>query len=440
MNFDSLASWLAFLEARRPEHQMMLGLDRADTVARKLLPPDFFTPQRSVRVITVAGTNGKGSTIAYLSAILKAAGVRAGAWTSPHLLDYNERIRINCEMVSDPAICTAFTRIEELRGDTFLSYYEFGFLAALDIFIQGKVDVILLEVGLGGRLDAVNIVDADASVVTTVDLDHQDWLGGTIELIAREKAGIFRSGRPAICGETQPASTLIDYINEIQAVELRNGTAFSLVQVDGEMLFSGKCEGCQPREIKHLPVPSLPLTSAACALQALVWVFPELTDQQIREGFAKAALAGRCQRMTFTNNRGNRVSVILDVAHNPQAARYLADQVRVFGADKTTAVLGMLNDKDMQGVVEPLASSFRHWHVASVSYKARARSGEELSVELARHGQSATCHGSVPQALSTALEQAGEGETLVVLGSFHTVAESLAHLKQLAESQPADVQ
>ncbi|MCL6268693.1 bifunctional tetrahydrofolate synthase/dihydrofolate synthase [Sansalvadorimonas sp. 2012CJ34-2] len=431
MNFDSLAAWLTFLEARRPEHQMMLGLERADTVARQLLPASFFTPERPIKVITVAGTNGKGSTVAYLSAILKEAGIRAGAWTSPHLLDYNERIRIDGEMVSDDLICDAFTRIEEIRGETFLSYYEFGALAALDIFVQENVDVILLEVGLGGRLDAVNIIDADVSIVTTVDLDHQDWLGDTVEEIAREKAGVFRTGRPAISGERFPAQSLLDHIADIQAIRLQNDHEFSLDPVDGEMHFTGRLSNGEMRTVTGLTVPTLPPVSAACALQALLWLVPDLSDQVLRKGFASASLAGRCQQQTAQNSRGETVNIILDVAHNPQAARYLAGKLEQVGKGTVRAVLGMLNDKDMVGVIEPLKSSFQHWYVASVGYEARARSSGDLAARLQGFDQSVSEHGSVPEALSIAVDDVVEGDTLVILGSFHTVAESLAYLKQL---------
>ena len=425
---DTLSSWLSFLEARRPEHEMVLGLERAARVARKLLPASFFSEKRYVKVITVAGTNGKGSTVATLASILKAAGIRAGAWTSPHLQVFNERIRIGGKMVDDEAIRASFERIETLRGDDFLSYFEFGALAALDIFLQEAVDVILLEVGLGGRLDAVNIVDADVSIVTTVDLDHQDWLGDTIEKISREKAGIFRSGCPAICGETQPAHSLLNHIADISALPLRRGQAFDLSEQDDAMAFEGRSTDGSVRTLENLPVPSLPLTSVACALQALVWLLPDVSDQSIRDGLGQATLEGRCQKLLVNNRKGHNVQVMLDVAHNPQAARYLADRVRRLAGGEPQAVLGMLNDKDLSGVLLPLKGCFSHWHVASVGYQVRARSGAELADALVSEQEPVSCHPSIADAVHAAVEQAQEDDTVVVLGSFHTVGEALTAL------------
>ncbi|WP_281645437.1 bifunctional tetrahydrofolate synthase/dihydrofolate synthase [Parendozoicomonas sp. Alg238-R29] len=433
-NPNSLSSWLAFLEARRPEHEMVLGLERADRTARKLLPASFYSDNRPVKVITVAGTNGKGSTVATLASVLKSAGIRAGSWTSPHLEVFNERICIDGEMVADQAICDSFFRIEKLRGDDFLSYFEFGALAALDIFFQENVDVILLEVGLGGRLDAVNIVDADVSIVTTVDLDHQAWLGDTIEKIAREKAGIFRTGRPAICGEAQPAHSLLEHINNIQAIELRASQAFYTSIADNLMTFRGQCFDGSQRNIEKLPVPSLPLTSVICALQALVWLFPDVTDDSIRDGLGGAQLAGRCQLVKTTNHQGEPVTVMLDVAHNPQAARFLAERVQALGETAPVAVLGMLDDKDMTGVLEPLKGCFRQWYTATVGYAARARTGADLADELVRFGESVTSYSAVKDALSAALESAKAGDHIVVLGSFHTVGESLGFLRSRRNS------
>ncbi|WP_196221315.1 bifunctional folylpolyglutamate synthase/dihydrofolate synthase [Sansalvadorimonas verongulae] len=425
---DSLSSWLAFLESRRPEHEMELGLERADRTARRLLPASFYSDNRSVKVITVAGTNGKGSTVATVAAILKAAGIRAGAWTSPHLQVFNERIRIDGDMVADEAIADSFTRIETLRGDDFLSYFEFGALAALDIFLREKVDVILLEVGLGGRLDAVNIVDADVSIVTTVDLDHQAWLGDTVEKIAYEKAGVFRTDRPAICGEVEPAQSLLNHIKDIEAIEVRNGQAFTADICDETMAFTGRCANGQSRSLTLLPVPSLPLTSVTCALEAVCWLFPEMNEEAIRTGLGNAQLEGRCQKVQAVNGKGEPVTVMLDVAHNPQAARLLKKRIEQFNHPKSLAVLGMLDDKDLKGVLEPLTGLFSHWYTGTVSYTLRARNSESLANELVVLGEAVTSLTSVPQALQTALEHAEANSTVVVLGSFHTVGESLTFL------------
>ena len=425
---DNLSSWLAFLEARRPEHEMELGLERADRTARKLLPASFYCENRGVKVITIAGTNGKGSTVATLASILKAAGIRAGAWTSPHLQVFNERIRIDGEMVVDEAISESFARIEQLRGDDFLSYFEFGALAALDIFLREQVDVILLEVGLGGRLDAVNIVDADVSIVTTVDLDHQAWLGDTVEKVAHEKAGIFRTARPAVCGEVEPAQSLLNHIKDIEAVEVRNGQAFT-AEVSGEtMTFTGLQADGHNRTLMQMPVPSLPLTSVICALEVVCWLFPDMSETAIRTGLGNARLAGRCQKVQALNGQGEPVTVMLDVAHNPQAARLLNERLRQLGEPKPLAVLGMLDDKDLKGVLEPLMGLFSHWYTGTVGYELRARKSEDLADELVSLGGSVTILATIPEALQKALDYAEAGSTVVVLGSFHTVGESLGFL------------
>ena len=425
---------------------MVLGLERADRVARKLLPQQFFTPQRSVKVVTIGGTNGKGSTVATLAALLQAAGIRVGAWTSPHLLTFNERICIDGEMVPDHLICDAFARIEALRGDDFLSYFEFGALAAMAICVEQNVDVMLLEVGIGGRLDAVNIVDADISIVTTVDLDHQAWLGDTIEAIADVKAGIFRAGRPAICGEYQPAKALLNTIAEIGAQGLRRGLAFDLITEEGKnsgtdtrhgLTFTGTSQTNEKVVWSNLPQPPLPLTSVACALQALLWLYPETPRLKIEQGLAQAKLTGRCQRIETKTAEGREVAVLLDVAHNPQSARYLADYLSSEeGASQYIAVLGMLNDKDLDGVIAPFADKFASWHVATVDFPARARAGIDLEQALVVRGEPVYRHDSVVEALAAAfawIDDCAEfNTTIVVFGSFHTVAEAITSLDTIS--------
>ena len=336
-------------------------------------------------------------------------------------------------MVADKSISDSFKRIEELRGNDFLSYFEFGALASLDIFLREEVEVILLEVGLGGRLDAVNIVDADVSIVTTVDLDHQAWLGDTIEKIAFEKAGIFRSGRPAVCGEVEPAQSLLDHIRNIEAIEIRNSTGFvAEVMGDSAFRFTGLCADGAQRTLTQLPLPSLPLTSVACALEATCWLFPAMDEGAIREGLANAQLAGRCQKVRTVNGQGEPITVMLDVAHNPQAARFLKERVTQLGEPKPLAVLGMLDDKDLGGVLEPLTGLFDHWYTGTVSYGPRARDSAELADSLVRLGETVTCFDTIAAALQNALEQAETGSTVVVLGSFHTVGESLTFLSEQA--------
>ncbi|EHH2447594.1 bifunctional tetrahydrofolate synthase/dihydrofolate synthase [Vibrio vulnificus] len=405
-----MAVWLDYL-ANIHTSAIDLGLDRVQAVALKA---NLTKPAPTV--ITVAGTNGKGSTCALMEAILLDAGYSVGVYSSPHLIRYNERVRINGQDLADEKHCEAFDFIEQQRGDISLSLFEYGTLAALRLFQTEKVDVVLLEVGLGGRLDATNVVDHDISVITSLALDHVDWLGDDINVIGFEKAGIYRSGKPAICGQPTPPSTVAAHADDI-------GAEFYQVGIQFDYQLSG--EGWRWQHgafaLEDLPLPGLPLPNAATALMALGASDLELSDINIVNGLKNAKLAGRMQVLQTAP------LVLLDVAHNPHSAEYLVTQLQSRYHGKTIhAVIGMLKDKDIKSTLEVLAPVTRHWYPASLTGP-RAATAEELIQYLPQGTQSYT---DPAHAFDQALSQAQSDEIVLVVGSFHTVGEVLEHWQQ----------
>jgi dihydrofolate synthase / folylpolyglutamate synthase len=376
-------------------------------------------------VITVSGTNGKGSTVAMLEAILRAAGYRTGLYTSPHLVHYNERIRIDGDPVADAELCDAFERIEAVRADVPLTYFEFGTVAAFDLMTRAAIDVALLEVGMGGRLDAVNAVDADAAIVTSIDIDHVQWLGTTRAQIAREKAGIFRAGRPAICGDADPPVTLVEHAHGIGAPLYVRGRDYAA---------SAEAGGWRWQMGQHLrsglPYPALrgdyQLDNAANALAALQLLrvrFP-VTQAQIRQGLVNVTLPGRFQVLP------GRPVRVLDVAHNPQAAHVLAATLAQQGGfRRTLAVFGMLADKDIASVVQSFKHIVDHWYLATL-HVPRGASADELAAALVAVGASAAVDrfDDVRAAYAAAQRAATDADRIVVFGSFHTVGDILTAL------------
>lgn len=413
----SLADWLARLEGRHPQ-SIELGLDRVRRVADALaLAPHF-------PVVTVGGTNGKGSTCAYLEAILRAAGHRTGLYTSPHLRRYNERVRIAGSEAGDAALVGAFEAVEAARGDVSLTYFEFGTLAAMAQFVSAGVEVAILEVGLGGRLDAVNLWDADAAIVTGVDLDHQDYLGDTREAIGYEKAGIFRAGRPAICADPDPPERLVAHARAIGADLLRLGPDFAIERHDGRWNWRGR-----DRAWTDLPLPAMrgayQLRNAAGALAALDALAARLPVDAaaIRTGLAAARATGRFQQIAA------RPEIIVDVAHNPEAARALAGVLAESPArGRTLAVVGMLADKDAAGVFAALSGEIDAWW-ACMPVSPRARDAAALAAILRMHAGHAPVkvRRDVNAALAEARSAACEGDRILVFGSFYTVAAVLDH-------------
>ncbi|MDE1326668.1 bifunctional tetrahydrofolate synthase/dihydrofolate synthase [Vibrio aestuarianus] len=405
---SSLAVWLDYL-ANIHTSAIDLGLDRVQAVAQKA---NLTKPAPTV--ITVAGTNGKGSTCAIMEAILLDAGYRVGVYSSPHLIRYNERVRINGLELSDEKHAQSFSFIEEQRGEISLSLFEFGTLAALRLFQTEKVDVVLLEVGLGGRLDATNVVDHDVSVITSLAIDHVDWLGDDINVIGYEKAGIYRSGKPAICGQPKPPATVAAHADDIGAQLHQVGIQFSyeLVSDTTWNWRSGRFE------LTQLPVPSLPLPNAATALMALGCAELDLSDVNIVNGLKNVTLAGRMQKIS------DAPTIILDVAHNPHSAQYLADQLQQRYAQRTIhMVVGMLHDKDVESTLKQLQPISSAWYPASLSGP-RAAKAEELCRHLEQYVGQFT---NPVSAFEAAMAQAKENDVIVVVGSFHTVGEVLEH-------------
>ncbi len=409
----TLDQWLDYQLRTHPQ-QIAMGLERVREVYERLAPG-----RPGALVVTVGGTNGKGSTVAFLDAIARAAGLRVGAFTSPHLLRYNERVRIDGRDADDAALVSAFERIELARGEIPLTYFEFGTLAALLLFAQARLDIALLEVGLGGRLDAVNIVDADVAVLTTVDLDHQEYLGGDRESIGAEKAGIFRAGRPCVLGERDPPSSVLAHAYRIGA---------SAIRAQSDYLFERHGRSWTWREPGfeiELPVPALDapaqLDNAAAAIAALRALPLEIPDAALRAGMAAAQAGGRLQRI------GESPQVLVDVAHNPQAARQLAAWLAQH-ARPTHAVYAALRDKDVAAVVDELQSSIGHWHLAGIGDAGvRNLGGDELAARLEASLPPArrTVHADVASALAHAVRAVGPEGRVLVFGSFHTAADAL---------------
>lgn len=415
----SLADWLNLLESRHPS-EIELGLHRVSLVWQRLQSEHGFNQQKPPLAITVAGTNGKGSSLACMQAILLEHGYSTGMFTSPHFLHYNERICLGGVPVADQIIVDAFELIEAQCGNISLTYFEFGTLAALVIFYQARPDVMLLEVGLGGRLDAINIIDADVAVLTSVALDHQDWLGDTKEAIAREKLGIARPGRPLIIGEQDHPVGFKQMVAETGADALfagkdfsytdENPFAVSLIGIGGE---DGQLE------IDQLAQSSLLATNKTVALQALLAAGIELEVATSRKALQQVGLRGRQQRLNF---RG--VEVILDVAHNPAAATKLAQRLAA-QQGTSVAVASVLDDKDWSGILDAMSLVISHWHIAEISQISRASKGQYLLDLLYNADQSGDLHRSIEEAFLQAVDAVSvdtEAQRIVVFGSFHTVA------------------
>jgi dihydrofolate synthase/folylpolyglutamate synthase len=422
VRFERLADWLAWQEAAHPR-PIDLGLER---VARVLARTGWAGPRQPV--ITVGGTNGKGSCVALLEAMLRAGGHRVGTFTSPHLLDYRERIRVDGQWGSEASLMAAFERIADALGGDSLTFFEFNTLAALLIFETAVPNVIVLEVGLGGRLDSVNVVDSDVAVVVSVGLDHMDWLGPDEAAIGREKAGIFRAGRPAVFGTPGPPQTVREHAREIGALLQVRGTDF-----DGRAAGASRWDFTIGAgvELAALPLPALPgpiqIANAATALMALHSLRDRLplSREAIARGLESAYLPGRFQRVP--DARG--FEWVLDVAHNPAAAGTLAANLRALPVPgRTLAVCGMLGDKDAPGVIAALRETVDQWFAATPDGP-RAIDAAELERRASTAGVHLQPAGTVPEAMQRAAELARPGDRVLVFGSFHTVGPALAALR-----------
>ena len=364
--------------------------------------------------------------MALIEAIARAQGLRVGAYTSPHLQHYNARVRIDGVDVQDAALLAGFAAVAAARGDTPLTYFEYGTLCALWLFQREPLDLVVLEVGLGGRLDAVNLVDADAAIITTVDLDHQEWLGHDIDTIGREKVGIARAFKPLILGDDDPPASVLRHAYAIGAPAWRIANDFFAESVDAQHW--------RWREVGYaitLPLPMqalgapVQLRNAACAIAALRALDLPLEDAAIVQGVANARIAGRLQRFERAG-----VEVLVDVGHNPQAARALADWLHTQPQRRTVAVYAALADKDALPVVQALVDGVAHWHLAgSQSYGPRGQSAQALVQRLAGSAAAAGhCHADVATALAAALQDATAHGRVLVFGSFHAAAQAMQWL------------
>lgn len=411
----TLDAWLARLQEQHPQ-AIELGLGRVREVATRL---GLGSPAK--QAITVGGTNGKGSTVAFIESIARAGGWKVGTYTSPHLLRYNERVRIDGVDATDDELIAAFNAVEDARGEVSLTYFETGTLAALWLFERAALDLAVLEVGLGGRLDAVNIVDADCAVITTVDLDHQDWLGDDIEAIGFEKAGIARAWKPLVLGDDDPPASVLRHAYGIGASSWRIANDFFAEPIDATRW--------RWREVgfeMDLPMPALEapvqLRNAACAIAALRAIGFEADVAAFARGLADARIDARLQRFD-----ANRVEVIVDVGHNPQAARALAAALATTPTSgRTLSVYATLSDKDASGVAEALAAIVDGWYLAgSLDAGSRGIAVEALRRRLPAELAVIAAATDVDGAINRAMADAQAGDRLLVFGGFHVAERAL---------------
>ncbi|REF27666.1 dihydrofolate synthase/folylpolyglutamate synthase [Xenorhabdus cabanillasii] len=421
---SSLMTWLSYL-GNLHSKAIDMGLERVGTLARQL---DLLHP--APKVITVSGTNGKGTTCHTLESIFLAAGLRVGVYSSPHLVRYTERVRIQGNEPTEQDFCRVFADIEAQRGDISLTYFEYGTLAALQLFKEADLDIVILEVGLGGRLDATNIVDADVAAITSIALDHTDWLGADREHIGREKAGIFRRDHFAVVGEPDMPHSIAEVANELGANLFRRGVDWDFSQDDCSRDKDSWHWQTATQQFKSLPIPNLPLANAAtamgvihCLLQQNDKISQAIDERALHEGLKRAQLAGRFQII-----RENPL-VILDVAHNPHAADYLTQKLAELPRSpdsKIRGVVGMLQDKDIAGTLACLSRQIDEWYCASL-HELRGAEAEML----AEHLPGSRTFTEVEQAWDQAMEDASEQDIIVVCGSFHTVAHVMESLEEM---------
>lgn len=418
MRFNSLPDWLQWQETLNPK-EIDLGLERVAAVLKNLnFSSQFFCP-----VITVAGTNGKGSTVAFLESILSQSKNSVGSYTSPHLFKYNERICINQQPVSDADLCEAFDIIDKARGDIALTYFEFGTLAALVMFKKYNVDIAVLEVGLGGRLDAVNVIDADVAVISSIGIDHVDWLGDDIEVIAHEKSGIMRNHKPAVVSLFNPPAALLTHAQENNV---------KLVRLGQDYLYQGLSNthwqlSGPNLHLDDLPMPALKggfqLQNAAAAIMALhLLALPKnVSSQNIAAGLQQVKLVGRYQQLS------DRPQVFVDVAHNEQSAQMLHDILSdTFSGGNTIAVVAMLADKAIAEVLTAVNPQVNQWVSAGLAVS-RANSAKNMAQavrDLHSDVKLLVCE-SVAEACVKAQSLATQKDRIIVFGSFYTVSEAM---------------
>jgi dihydrofolate synthase/folylpolyglutamate synthase len=402
MSKPDLAAWLGRLESLHPV-EIELGLERIAEVARRLECDRPDCP-----VVTVAGTNGKGSTVAVLEALALDAGMRVGSYTSPHLLRFNERVRIDGQGVDDAALIAAFEAIEAARRDISLTYFEFATLAGLWLFSRADLQLMVLEVGLGGRLDGVNIVDADVAVITSISLDHQDWLGSSIEEIAREKAGILRANQSVVLAQPTPPQVLLDSCKQLSCETWRYDKDYA-------------------QAFPNAPLRRENIAAAWRVAEILGFAPPRAQASALLES---VQLAGRLQCLSLHGRQ-----FVLDVAHNEAAVENLASFLKIQRQGRCRALFTALSDKDIHAMIRSCNGRFERWYICGLPGVDRARSVEDIAAVLREEGEQVGGMCENPRvALRLALKEQEEGDTLAVFGSFHTVAEVLQELEQMRSS------
>lgn len=407
-----LAKWLSALETRNTQ-EIQLGLTRIQEVAQKLK-----LQNTECRVITVAGTNGKGSTVTALEHIYHTAGYKVGTYTSPHLIQFNERIRVGLTPISDHDLCMAFRTIEAARGQIILTYFEMTTLAALLYFKQACLDLIILEVGLGGRLDATNIIDADLSIITTIDFDHQDFLGTTLDAIGYEKAGILRQRKPFIYADVNPPATIVDVASKLFCPTYFFNQEYSFAEQKASWSIY-----CGDHQLNNLPKPSIQLKSAAAAIMAVFLLARDLpvAFEQVQAAMRQIFIPGRLQLQK------GPVSILYDVSHNAQSAKLLADTLYSLDSKgRIHAVFSALKDKDILGLIKPLKNCVDRWYPAQLGVKRAVSANLLLSYFKKAEIYVEICYNNPLLAFETALNQAEPGDLIVVYGSFFTVGHVLA--------------
>jgi dihydrofolate synthase/folylpolyglutamate synthase len=417
MKFRDLASWLRWQEALHPR-QIELGLGRLRPVAARLTP----LPGQ-VTVYTVAGTNGKGSTVAVLEAVLEAAGRRVGSYTSPHLVRYNERVRLGGAPVDDDRLMQAFQTVEDARGDARLTYFEFGTLAALELFASETLDDVILEVGMGGRLDAVNLVDADVAIITTIGLDHQAWLGHDREAIGFEKAGVLRAGRPVVLGDRDPPRSVLDQAARLAAPVSRLDVDFQARRCAEQWDFLSRTTNLTGLPVGRLAGPLL--DNAACALRAVDRAQPELLDPPdvVRAALRSLTLPGRLQVVP------GPVEWVLDLAHNPDGAAALGEFLDTRPpVRRRVAIFGMLADKDLEGVVRRMRRHVDDWLIVGLGSVRGTSSDVTMDRIRAAGVERARDAGDVVTACRIAAEMTVPGDRIIAFGSFQLVGPVLQQL------------
>lgn len=429
MRFNTLQEWLSWQETLHFT-EIELGLDRVREVYQRLYSKPFTVP-----VISVAGTNGKGSSVAMLESIYTQAGYRVGCYTSPHLYQYNERIRINQQAIDDDSLCESFARIDAAREQgeqpISLTYFEFGTLAAFDIFhrteLNAELDVVILEVGLGGRLDVVNLIDAEVALITSIGLDHTEWLGDTREAIGYEKAGIMRAAKPVVCSDTEMPASIRDHAEKIKAVLYPIGQAFSyeLGELDWKWSDATSLRGALPRPAL---IGEHQYKNAAGVLKVLELLNTRLPVSQahVRQGLMDVCIDGRCQAIPAAGGK----TIILDVAHNPDSIQSLAQIVREMRksnlaqnkVSKIYALVGMMKDKALLESLLPMANLVGHWSLVKAPIERAAETADLAAIVNTFKPQSVQCFEQISEAFSDMQSQSSAGDILLVFGSFYTVS------------------